>query len=81
MLSEGKIGVDNVYSLREGMTQDLDVKVKLTCSLGVLTLHLNKESYERAGIVGQPEGVKGKRGTKPLCGTFLWIVNRNYLLT
>ncbi|KAF8865463.1 hypothetical protein BDZ45DRAFT_580058 [Acephala macrosclerotiorum] len=59
MLSEGKIGVDNVYSLREG----------------VLILHLDKESYERAGIVGQPEGVKGKRGTKPR-----WVVEINLRL-
>lgn len=32
---------------------------------GILTLFLDKESYERAGIVGRPDGVKGKRGTKP----------------
>ncbi|KUJ07937.1 uncharacterized protein LY89DRAFT_691255 [Mollisia scopiformis] len=59
MLSEGRLGVDNVYSLREG----------------VLTLHLDKESYERAGLVGQPEGVKGKRGTKPR-----WAVEVNLRL-
>jgi ribonuclease P/MRP protein subunit RPP40 len=28
-------------------------------------LFLDKESYERAGLVGKPDGVKGKRGTKP----------------
>lgn len=56
MLSEGRVDVDNVYSLREG----------------VLTLHLDKESYERAGIVGKPAGVKGKRGTKPR-----WVVEIN----
>jgi hypothetical protein len=32
---------------------------------GVLKLYLDKENYERAGIVGKPDGVKGKRGTKP----------------
>lgn len=32
---------------------------------GVLTLALDKESYERAGLVGKPDGVKGKRGTRP----------------
>ncbi|KAG4443567.1 hypothetical protein IFR05_000944 [Cadophora sp. M221] len=53
MLSEGKSDIDNVYSLREG----------------ILTLHLDKESYERAGLVGKPDGVKGKRGTKPR-----WVV-------
>ncbi|OWP01784.1 ribonuclease P 40kDa subunit [Marssonina coronariae] len=53
MLSEGRIDRDNVYYLRQG----------------VLTLHLDKESYERAGLVGKPDGVKGKRGTKPR-----WVV-------
>ncbi|KAL3420800.1 ribonuclease p mrp protein subunit pop1 [Phlyctema vagabunda] len=53
LLSEGRSGVDNVYSLREG----------------ILTLHLDKESYERAGLVGKPDGVKGKRGTRPC-----WVV-------
>ncbi|KAH8802061.1 ribonuclease P 40kDa subunit-domain-containing protein [Hyaloscypha sp. PMI_1271] len=59
MLSEGRAGVDNVYSLKEG----------------ILTLHLDKESYERAGLVGKPEGVKGKRGTKPR-----WVVEINLRL-
>ncbi|CAL3963846.1 unnamed protein product [Diplocarpon coronariae] len=53
MLSEGRIDRDNVYYLRQG----------------VLTLHLDKENYERAGLVGKPDGVKGKRGTKPR-----WVV-------
>lgn len=55
MLSEGKVGRENVYNLREG----------------ILTLHLDKESYERAGLVGKPDGAKGKRGTKPWWGTCL----------
>ncbi|KAE9376771.1 ribonuclease P 40kDa subunit [Stipitochalara longipes BDJ] len=59
MLSEGRAGVDNMYSLKEG----------------ILTLHLDKESYERAGLVGKPEGIKGKRGTKPR-----WIVEINLRL-
>ncbi|KAI9731668.1 MAG: hypothetical protein M1818_007798 [Claussenomyces sp. TS43310] len=53
MLSEGQHGVDNVYSMRNGL----------------LTLALDKESYERAGLVGRPDGVKGKRGTRTR-----WIV-------
>jgi len=28
-------------------------------------MYLDKEAYERAGIVGKPHGVKGKRGLKP----------------
>ncbi|ORY62374.1 ribonuclease P 40kDa subunit [Pseudomassariella vexata] len=53
MLSEGRIGTDNVFTLKDG----------------TLTLYLEKETYERVGIVGQPHGVKGRRGTKPR-----WIV-------
>ncbi|TVY82004.1 Ribonuclease P protein subunit p40 [Lachnellula suecica] len=59
MLSEGTLGVDNTYRLREG----------------ILTLYLDKESYERAGIVGKPDGGKGKRGTKPR-----WVVEINLRL-
>jgi hypothetical protein len=40
---------------------------------GVLTLYLDKESYERVGIVGKPDGVKGSRGTKPRWGK-LWCL-------
>ncbi|KAI9051010.1 hypothetical protein LZ554_005118 [Drepanopeziza brunnea f. sp. 'monogermtubi'] len=53
MLSEGRTDVDNVYYLKEG----------------ILTLKLDKESYERAGLVGKPDGIKGNRGTKPR-----WVV-------
>lgn len=49
MLSEGRRGIDNVFALRAGM----------------LTMFLDKEAYERAGLVGKPHGVKGKRGLKP----------------
>jgi len=49
MLSERRRGIDNVFALRNG----------------TLTMFLDKEAYERAGIVGKPHGVKGKRGLKP----------------
>ncbi|KAI3534633.1 ribonuclease P 40kDa subunit [Colletotrichum filicis] len=54
MLSEGRTNVENVFSLREGL----------------LTMYLDKETYERAGLVGKPHGVKGKRGLKPR-----WVVS------
>lgn len=28
-------------------------------------MYLDKETYERAGLVGKPHGVKGQRGLKP----------------
>lgn len=49
MLSEGRRGIDNVFSVRSGQ----------------LVMFLDKEAYERAGLVGKPHGVKGKRGNKP----------------
>lgn len=36
----------------------------------MLTMHLDKETYERAGLVGKPHGVKGKRGLKPRWSMF-----------
>ncbi|KAM7203414.1 Ribonuclease P 40kDa (Rpp40) subunit domain containing protein [Naviculisporaceae sp. PSN 640] len=53
MLSRGRMGIDNVFALRQG----------------ILTMYLDKEAYERAGIVGKPHGVKGNRGLKPR-----WVV-------
>ncbi|KAI1308136.1 ribonuclease P 40kDa subunit-domain-containing protein [Xylaria venustula] len=49
MLSEGKIGIDNVFSIKDGK----------------LIMYLEKETYERAGLVGKPHGVKGARGLQP----------------
>ncbi|KFX92065.1 hypothetical protein V490_05585 [Pseudogymnoascus sp. VKM F-3557] len=56
MLSEGKYGFNDVYSLRDG----------------ILTLALEKESYERAGLAGEPDGAKGKRGSRAR-----WLVKIN----
>lgn len=51
----------------------------MALELGILTLHLDKENYERAGLVGKPEGVKGKRGTKPRWGmSWVWILGEIY---
>lgn len=44
-------------------------------------MYLDKESYERAGLVGKPDGVKGKRATKPRWGTvFTWIASNSWLI-
>ncbi|KAI1115312.1 ribonuclease P 40kDa subunit, partial [Nemania sp. NC0429] len=53
MLSEGKVGTDNVFSIKDGK----------------LIMYLERETYERAGLVGKPHGAKGARGSKPR-----WIV-------
>ena len=41
-------------------------------------MYLDKETYERAGLVGQPHGVKGKRGLKPRWGMLSSEFSRNY---
>ncbi|RKF79260.1 putative ribonuclease p 40kda subunit [Golovinomyces cichoracearum] len=48
MLSEGRIGAENVYLLKDGK----------------LSLHLDKQSYESAGLVGKPENDKAERYLK-----------------
>ncbi|KAF7505739.1 hypothetical protein GJ744_000505 [Endocarpon pusillum] len=48
MLSEGQPGVDNVFSLRDGL----------------LRLELDKEAYERAGLQGQPCRGGGRKHVK-----------------
>ncbi|ROV89802.1 hypothetical protein VSDG_08586 [Cytospora chrysosperma] len=53
MLSRGRHDVDNVFALKDGQ----------------LTMFLDKETYERAGLVGKPYGAKGTRGLKPR-----WVV-------
>ncbi|KAF5699447.1 ribonuclease P MRP subunit POP1 [Fusarium mundagurra] len=40
--------------------------------LSVLTMFVDKETYERAGLVGKPYGAKGGRGSKPR-----WMVTYN----
>lgn len=67
MLSEGRIDADNVFSLKDGgysIIHIISMESNLLVS-GVLTLYLDKETYERAGLVGKPFGVKGQRGLKP----------------
>ncbi|KAF5588698.1 ribonuclease P MRP subunit POP1 [Fusarium pseudocircinatum] len=40
--------------------------------LSILTMFVDKETYERAGLVGKPYGAKGGRGSKPR-----WMVTYN----
>ncbi|KAI0396390.1 ribonuclease P 40kDa subunit [Xylariaceae sp. FL0594] len=53
MLSEGKVDADTVFAIKNGK----------------LTMYLDRETYERAGLVGKPHGAKGARGLKPR-----WVV-------
>lgn len=53
MLSRGRTDLDKVFTLKDGR----------------LTMFLDKETYERAGLVGKPHGAKGNRGLRPR-----WVV-------
>lgn len=44
-------------------------KIDLQTKTGKLTMYLDKEAYERAGLVGKPYGAKGNRGLRPR-----WVV-------
>lgn len=48
MLSRGRIDIDNVYSLNDG----------------VLRLSLRKDTYEKSGLVGQPSRFGNTSGKK-----------------
>ncbi|KAI9782069.1 MAG: hypothetical protein M1816_002010 [Peltula sp. TS41687] len=59
MLSEGRVGIDNTFRLSDGL----------------LRLSLDRETYERAGLVGKPDGsAKTKRGKSR------WVVEINLRL-
>jgi ribonuclease P/MRP protein subunit RPP40 len=81
MLSEGRIGIDNVYSLKGGMCAMTSLLRRFADPVGILTLFLDREAYERAGLVGKPHGVKGKRGLKPRWSGFSMRECYRYLLT
>ncbi|KAH7144088.1 ribonuclease P 40kDa subunit [Dactylonectria macrodidyma] len=54
MLSEGKMTASSLFTLHDG----------------TLLMYLDKEVYERAGLVGKPYGAKGGRGLRPR-----WVVS------
>lgn len=60
------IKIGNIVMLSRGLT-DLDNVFALTD--GRLIMFLDKETYERAGLVGKPHGAKGNRGLRPR-----WVV-------
>ncbi|PKS05078.1 hypothetical protein jhhlp_008445 [Lomentospora prolificans] len=74
MLSKGQEPVDNLFTIRDGEFKVIPVQDSSDTLLGKLTMYLDRETYERAGLVGEPHGVKGKRGGKPR-----WVVQYDLL--
>ena len=79
MLSEGRPGIDNLYSLQDGMcTQSslqgppksisIVIAKLVTHHLGNLRLELGKESYERSGLSGKPIRDGGRKHIKARYG-------------
>ena len=75
MLSEGVAGEDNIFSLKDGM---LDYPREYPSENrnegsrpilpGILKLELDKESYERAGLVGKAVRSGGRKHVKARYG-------------
>lgn len=78
MLSQGEPRVDNVYSLSEGeyahgispIGLGLGHQVLISGMLGILRLHLNRETYERAGLQGKAIQSGGRKHVKARYCTF-----------
>lgn len=69
MLSEGRPGIDDKYSLKEGnLFLGPLSHSKLSMAIGVLRLDLAKENYERCGLVGKAIQDGGRKHAKSRYG-------------
>ena len=70
MLSEGRPGIDDKYSLSDGIgLPQPNLLLYAEICLGVLRLDLAKENYERCGLVGKPIHDGGRKHMKSrYCG-------------
>jgi len=70
MISEGRSGTDNVFSLRDGeCLGDFCPPHRLVLThgywwLGILRLELGKETFERTGLSGKPIRGGGRKHAK-----------------
>lgn len=79
MLSEGRPGIDDKFSLKDG-EKSLQISsrsfewhvrwgVAAECTSGQLQLNLAKENYERSGLAGQAVKDGGRKHLKTRFGT------------
>ena len=90
MLSEGRAGIDNLYYLKEGSTSSILVFVLSPVfgfavthgsrfyTIGLLTLELSKETYERAGLVGQAIRDGGRKHLKTRYCRYMLLCHQTY---
>ena len=69
MLSEGRPGIDDKYSLKDGSPSLEPLShSKLNVDIGVLCLDLAKENYERCGLIGKAIEDGGRKHVKSRYG-------------
>ena len=78
MLSEGRPGIDDKYSLKDG-NRSLEPlsHSKLSVAIGVLRLDLAKEIYERCGLVGKVIQGGGRKHVKSRYGRHRQVLQPN----
>ena len=78
MLSEGRPGIDDKYSLKDGnrSLEPLSYS-KLIVAIGVLRLDLAKEIYERCGLVGKVIQGGGRKHVKSRYGRHRQVLQPN----
>ena len=54
MISEGRSGLDNVFTLKDGARTIFFPSTLANDHLGILRLELGKEVFERTGLTGKP---------------------------
>ena len=65
MISEGRSGTDNVFSLRDGLYfNPIVIGIQLTLTPGTLRLELGRELLERTGLTGKPIRSGGRKHAK-----------------
>ena len=70
MLSQGIQNIDNIFTILNGSSISPPPftprgNIPANTLTGELTMYVDKETYERAGLVGKPHGGKGNREGKP----------------
>ena len=75
MLSEGRPGIDDKYSLKDGarMQSAISCKPTLNLPIGVLRIDLAKEKYERSGLVGKPIRDGGRKHMKTRYSKLIYV--------
>lgn len=66
MLSEGRVDTDDIFSINDGENALLVLEgIENLIMIGILRLLLSRESYEKAGLIGQRASfMSGRKGQR-----------------